>query len=130
MALKQNSRLILTLFGILDAILFGRFLDKVASTRPPILGQLPIGDSALALIEWALLLSFIFSAVGLALERKWALVLTFVQFPFRFIFVTWSFGFLGALPWLGSMGAQVLLYAYVILEIVRLIVSIQLHRGR
>lgn len=126
--MKQHSRVILAIFGILDAILFGRFLDKVATTRPPILGKLPIGESALDLIEWALLLSFIFSAIGLALERKWAITLSFVQFPFRFIFLTWSFGFLGALPWIGALGAQTLLIAYIILEIVRLVVTLQLKK--
>jgi hypothetical protein len=91
---------------------------------------LPLGGAALAWLKALFLVSLIFSAIGLCLEKKWALLLTYGQFPFRLIVPMLSFGFLAHIPFLAkNFGGQILLITIFVLEIVRLIMTIQLQRG-
>jgi hypothetical protein len=52
----------------------------------------------MAVVHDGMLLSLVFSAYGYALQRPWAIVLTYAQLPFRFTFTTFSFGFLFSIP--------------------------------
>ena len=129
MNLKAYSRGLLTFFGLLDAVLIGQYLSNVASANvwPH---SLPIGAAALDLLKAFLLVSLIFSAIGLCWERRWAMLLSYAQFPLRLIFPLLSFGFLTQIPFLSrSFGGRTLLVAAVILEVVRLVVTIMLQRG-
>lgn len=129
MNLKPYSRGILTVFGLLDAVLIGLYFGKVVTADLWPSG-LPIGASALELLKGIFLVSLIFSAIGLCLEKRWALLLGYVQFPFRLIIPMLTFGFLPHIPLLSrTFGGSTLLIAAVILEIVRLVVSILLQRG-
>ena len=130
MSAKQYNRHFLTVFGLLDAVLIGQYLGQALSANL-LIGSLPIGDAALGWFRSFLLISLAFSAVGLVLEKRWALMLSYVQFPFRLIFVMLTFGFLSRISWITStFGSQTVLITAIILEVVRLVICIRLQGGR
>jgi hypothetical protein len=121
-------RLFFCLFGLLDAILVVRFatceIAQLASAvHEPIQGALP------DVLRAAFFVSLIASAVGLYLMKKWALTISYVQFPFRFVFMLLSFGFIsGAAHLLSIPGLyRPLIYAAMVLECGRLVGSVWLH---
>ena len=128
-AKSAHARNFLTVFGLLDAVLIGRNLSQAAGATL-LISSLPIGNAALAWFRAFLLISLAFSAVGLVLEKRWALTLSYVQFPFRLIFVMLTFGFLSQIPWVTrTFGDQTVLIAAIVLEVVRLVICIRLQQG-
>ena len=121
------NRILLAGFAILDAVLLGRFLPSVgihnASTSAPLWFQ------ALEIARPLFLLSLAFSAFGLATERRWGLILSYVQFPVRFMFVYLSFGFIARIPAFLSdkTGETPAIIAAMILEGIRLLLTITVH---
>jgi hypothetical protein len=125
----MKRRLLFYLFGLADAILIVRFapsgFTQLASvSHEPFLGAL------LDILRVCFFASLLISAVGLFGMKKWALFVSYVQFPFRFIFMLLSFSFI-------SMPAHVfdmpglyhpLIYAAMFLECARLVCSVWLHR--
>ncbi|MCX8091886.1 MAG: hypothetical protein N3I86_13300, partial [Verrucomicrobiae bacterium] len=80
-------------FGVLDAVLAIRF----GPAEFALLGGLSQMSFPAALVFILRLLFFVSlaaSAVGLCLAKKWALIISYVQFPFRFVFMLLSFGFI------------------------------------
>ena len=74
------------------------------------------------------LLSLAVSAFGLAVGSRWALIVSYVQFPLRFVYLYLSFGFLTLLnPLLGGNAYQALIVVAMILEGARLVATILLH---
>jgi hypothetical protein len=122
-------RLLFYLFGLADAILIVSFpprdLAQLASvSHEPFLGAL------LDILRVVFVVSLLISAVGLFGMKKWALIVSYVQFPFRFVFMLLSFGFISGLAHLLTMLSlyRPLIYTAMILECGRLIVSVWLHR--
>lgn len=81
-------------------------------------------------LDMLLLGSFLFSSYGFIRFRKWALVLSLIQFPLRFLFLVLSFGFLTSIPFLRLLmgGYQNVLIVAAVLELGRLIVTIFIFR--
>lgn len=113
-----------TIFGLLDGVSFLRGIDEIY-----------------AYFEWfyfdivnitriILVLSFVVSALFFVLRKKNALIIYYIQFPLRALFLILSFGFihdiLGAS--FDSNVYNTTLIAILGLELVRLIYSIYLHR--
>jgi len=124
----NRRRIILVLFGLLDAYLLGRFALDISLPPLPRVG----------IIWWFwviqslrpfFLLSLGVSAFGLAMEKQWGLILTYVQVPFRVGYVLLSFGFLTLItvPLLGPGAYQPTLIAALVLEGLRLVVTVLLH---
>jgi hypothetical protein len=69
-----------------------------------------------------------FSAIFLLRQNKLGLWLTYVQFPLRLAFLVLSFGFLFALSRVVSNSYMIILGILIVLEIVRLLFTINIHR--
>ena len=121
------SRAVLTIFALLDAVLLGRFLTSIYVRD--IAGELRWCVFAMDAGRSLFLVSLAASSLGLAMERRWAMFLSYVQFPFRLLFALLSFGFLTLIPGLSSSayGQMPVVIAAMVLEGVRLIVTIGLH---
>jgi len=124
----RQTRIFLVLFGLLDAVLLGcaaqyiSFLNFSHSNTP-------WWFQTLQFMRPFFLLSLGVSALGLALERQWGLILSYVQMPFRIAYVNLSFGFLTLItvPIFGESAYQPTLIAALVLEGLRLIATIFLH---
>ena len=80
--------------------------------------------------NWKCFIIF-FSAYFLLTQRKAGLWLTYGQFPLRFSFVVFSFGFLFTLNSLfdnHSESYRIMFWILVVMEILRLVCTIQIHR--
>ena len=122
-------RLLLCLFGLLDAVLVVRFASSEISQLAS-LSHEPVAGVILDILRAAFFVSLVASAIGLCLAKRWALIVSYVQFPFRFVFMLLSFGFISGLAHLLAMPSlyQPLIYAAMILELGRLIGSVWIHR--
>jgi hypothetical protein len=116
---------LLILFGILDIvtlILKYQIIPGLASdwTYFPII---VIGNILVCLL-------LIFSAYFLIRQHKIGLWLTYIQFPLRLLFVTLSFNFLFVMNSFqqGELGFKIFVVTVMGLEIVRLIITIVIHR--
>ena len=94
-------------------------------------GTFPAWAVALYFCRPLFLVSLAFSAIGLVLARNWAIVLSYVQLPFRFVFMFLSFGFIGLLARIPHFPASylALMIMAIILECIRFAVTIVIHRG-
>lgn len=109
---------ILIIFALLDALLFGRFLlDINFSAEQFLLNQL----------KSVFLISLAVSPFGLIFQKKWGYILYYVQFPFRYLFVVLSFGFLTYLVPASPSFSRLMIIVAMILEIVRLILTVKIH---
>jgi hypothetical protein len=123
------SRIILVVFGLLDAVLVGRFMNSISLTHFQFAPECLWWFQVIMYVRPFFLLSLGISAFGLALERRWGLILSYVQFPLRFAYVYLSFGFLTTfvVPILGSEAYKPTIIAAMCLEGVRLVGTIILH---
>jgi len=122
-------RSLFLLFGVLDIVL----VIWLGLTEFEQLGGLSQTSFPTALLFIAHLIFFeslVASAIGLSLAKKWALIVSYVQFPFRFVFMLLSFGFITVMAHLLAMPSlyRPLIYVAMILECGRLICSVWLHR--
>jgi hypothetical protein len=122
-------RLLFYLFGLADAILIVRFAPRefaqlASVSHEPFLGAL------LDILRVGFFVSLLVSVVGLFGMKKWALIVSYVQFPFRFVFMLLSFGSISELAHLLAMPGlyRPLICAAMILECGRLICSVWIHR--
>jgi hypothetical protein len=126
----MTRRLLFYLFGLSDVILVVRFapneLTQLASAS-----HIPLLGALLEILRVFFFVSLLVSAVGLFSMKKWALIISYFQFPFRFGFMLLSFGFISYLSRLfhASTYHQPLIYAAMILEFLRLICSVWIHRS-
>lgn len=93
--MKDWKRTCLIVFALLDALLLGRFITSVVHLG--LSRDFPFWYQALCIARPVFLLSLACSAFGLALGRNWGFIVSYIQFPFRFVFVFLSFGFLSKL---------------------------------
>ena len=117
---------LLILFGILDIVTLVRSCGHVRN----LWGEWNVVPWIVAgnLLTYALL---IFSAYFLIKQRKPGLWLTYVQFPLRLSFMVLSFAFLMTIAELFESNQviyRIFLWGIWGLEILRLIVTIQIHR--
>ena len=117
---------LLILFGILDIVTLVRSYGHVRNLWEEwnVVPWIVAGN----LLTYALL---IFSAYFLVRQRKLGLWLTYVQFPLRLSFMVLSFAFLMTIA--GLFESNQVIYSIFLwgvwgLEILRLIVTIQIHR--
>jgi len=84
----------------------------------------------LDILRLVFIVSLLVSAVGLFGMKRWALILSYIQFPFRFVFLLLSFGFISMLARVFDMPGlyRSLIYTAMILECARLILSVWIHR--
>ncbi len=131
MILKSHTRMLLLAFGFLDALLLVRFFHQLAWPARVFDGMLPLWAALLEICRPVLLASFAFSSVGLWLGRRWAMVLSYVQFPFRLVFVLLTFGFISKLATLPGLAAgySMFIILAMLLEVARLLATIMIHRG-
>ena len=121
------SRILLTVMALLDAVCLGRFLDSISLAY--LCRQIPLFLTILWSIHIVFVLSLAVSAYGLAMGRKWALWLSYAQFPARAIRITLSFGWLTlAARFLGHEAYRPLVFVAIGLEFVRLAATIVIHR--
>jgi hypothetical protein len=87
--------------------------------------------SLITLGNLLLYVSLVFSAFFLIRQNKSGLWLTYAQFPFRLLLMVLSFGFLTTLTKFfddTEMAYDIIMWALLGLEIMRLVVTIQIHR--
>lgn len=121
------SRILLTVMALLDAVCLGRFLDSISLTYLRL--KIPLFLTILWSVHLVFLVSLAVSAYGLAMSRKWALWLSYAQFPARAIRITLSFGWLTlAAKFLGHEAYRPLVFVAIGLEFVRLAATIAVHR--
>ena len=120
---------ILIAFGLLDALLLGRFVRQAANPIHFLMNALPIEIVVVECVRSFLLISLAFTAVGLIWGKQWALWLSYVQFPFRLLFMLLTFGFLGLLARIPDFPVThfSLMLTAMGLECVRLTVTLLLH---
>lgn len=116
--IMKYKKEILIFFSILDAFLLGKCVQDINfSANPFLLNQL----------KSFLLISLAASAFGLACQRKWGYLLYYVQFPFRYLFVLLSFGFLTYfVPASPPSFTKLMIIFAMILEIARLTLTIKI----
>jgi hypothetical protein len=119
-------------FGIVDGAAFLSFSPDLIIFAPslnPVFGI----HFVVALLNLAMWLSFAFSSYGLIRRRRWAVVLSYVQFPFRFYTLQLSFWYLNFIPRLIGSEDLIVYRAFLgtcmVLECARLGVTIYAHRG-
>lgn len=128
LAMKPYARILLILFGTLDIILALRFYRHLQ--WPGWLFERDMSPLIIALeiSRPLLLLSLFVSGYALIQQKKWGLILSYIQFPLRFISLYLSFGLLSMIPGLSTLaGYNNLMIAFVILEVARLIATIVIH---
>lgn len=91
----------LRLFGCFDSITFLLFIKAkilyLTTTYSQI--QFFIPQKAGAILESIILSSFLFSGILLFQQKKSGLIFSFIQIPFRFIYLYFSFDFLSYLAY-------------------------------
>jgi hypothetical protein len=135
----MNRRFLFFLFGVLDLNLVIRFGFKELGhagelSSPSFIAHSLVIVSLPFLLSLARLLFFaslVASAVGLFRGRNWGLVVSYAQFPFRFLFMLLSFGFISEIAGLLHMADLYLplIYAAMMLEIGRLVCSVWMYRA-
>ena len=122
----KHKKEILIIFGLLDVLLLGRFIICISFTDMWVYGWFPYLINTGRTI---FLISLAFSGIGLVYQKKWSFILSYIQFPCRFLFMLLSFGFLSLLipkvPQMHYVQPSIIIAG--ILEIIRLIVTIKIH---
>ena len=115
----------LILFGLLDLVTFVvtfKFLIKLIENIELI--------SLLSIPEILLIVSLIASGVLSIMRKKTSLIIYYIQFPLRVTFMILTFGFIFKL--LGfqydSVGYRILVVITFLLEIIRLLITIMIHK--
>jgi len=125
--IKNNTKTILIIFAIFDAILFVRFWQGILAPFSYNWGQYFIIGITI-LIRSITVLSFAFSSYALFLQKKWAFLLYYIQFIFRMGFCYLSIGFLTFL----SFRSQKIYFSLMLLaflaELLRLFVTIRINK--
>ncbi len=118
----------LQIFGLLDLILVVRFFNRIEIPMWPSGG--PWWANAIAASGAPLLLSCIFSGFGLLFRKRWALIVSVIQFPFHIINLLLTFGFLTKLTliWGSSFAYNLLVGVALVLEVLRLFISWRAYR--
>jgi hypothetical protein len=117
---------LLILFGILDIVTLIRNF-KIIKGLASDLTHFPVIVTANMLVYSSL----IFSSYFLIRQNKLGLWITYAQFPLRLLFATLSFGFLLTMNrffQLEELEYKIFVATVMGLELVRLIISIQIHR--
>ncbi len=117
---------LLTLFGILDALTLIRSYNIII----PLIRDLHYSPFFLGL-NLLIYISLIFSSYFLVKQDKVGIWLTYGQFPLRLLYLILSFGFLSTLNQFlqfEDLGYRIFIGFLVGLDIVRLIITIQIHR--
>jgi hypothetical protein len=124
----KYPRDVLVLFAILDVFLAGRFATSIHI--PQIEAQEPVWWTALSILRPIFLLSLLASAFGLATQRRWGFIVSYIQFPFRFAYVLLSFGFLSLIPgtFIQDCYYQPVILIAMGMECGRLVWTIAIHR--
>jgi len=125
--MKNWKHTCLIVFALLDAILLGRFIGSIFHVG--LSRELPVWYQALCIARPLFLVSLAISAFGLVAKRTWGFIVSYVQFPFRFVFVFLSFGFLSLLsPESGSHHhINPMIITAMVLEGLRLVTTIIIH---
>ena len=117
---------LLQIFGLLDIITLVKSYKHIIP-RTTDWSEFPLITIGSVLLYTSLL----FSAYFLLTQRKAGLWLTYGQFPLRFAFVVFSLGFLFTMNRLfdnHSESYRIIFWILVVLEILRLLCTIQIHR--
>jgi hypothetical protein len=124
----KYPRDILIVFALLDALILVRSVNTIR--LPDFRHGMPVWASMLSLLRPVFLLSLAVSAIGLAAQRKWGFIVSYAQFPFRFVYVLLSFGFLSRIPclFIANYPCQSAILVAMGLECGRLVWTIQIHR--
>ncbi len=123
----KRARVLLIIFGLLDAVLLGHCMRSIYI--PHWRSGPPWWFNALMYPQPFFVLSLAASALGLVMQKRWGILLSYAQFPFRILYVTLSFGWLTLLttPLLGRETYQATLVAAIGLEALRLTATIVIH---
>ena len=123
---------LLVLFGLFDLISFFRTFNigfKLLNGTLKVEG-LPILAYLLPMFEAALIATLLISGILSILKRKSSIILYYVQFPFKIAFMVLTFGFflkIFGLPY-NSISYLVIVIVVHFIEIIRLALTIQIHR--
>ena len=122
--MKKNT---LIVFGLLD--LFS-FVDtyKIGISMIDNIEHFPI----MSILEILLIFSLIASGVLSILRKKISLIIYYVQFPLRLVYIILTFGFLLTLFGLqyDSIAYKILVGVVILLEIARLTFTIMIHKRK
>lgn len=119
---------ILIIFGLLDALVFGRCISHIPFF-------LAFSHSwwfgCLMLFETIVIFSLSFSAFGLVSQKRWAFILSYCQFPFRYVFMLLSFAFIAIFFPRHQTPVYITpaIIIAMILEVVRLLITIIIHKN-
>lgn len=119
---------LLRLFGLLDALLFVRFIEVLAV---PFWTHRPAWVALFTVAQGLIVVSLALSAYGFFRGRDWAFVLYYVHFPLRVAYAMLSFGFLTYVGRIvgGPLAHWLLLIVAILLELVRLVLTIRCHKS-
>ena len=127
--IRKLKKSLLLLFGVLDIVLIVRFLPAEFQHIGN-LSDAAFPTNVIFIARLLFLASLFVSAGGLLRTKKWGLITSYVQFPFRFIFIMLSLGFIAKLARIFDLQNlyNPLIYVSMILECVRLACSIWIHK--
>jgi len=112
----------LMVFGILDLIVLLNIVWLQATAPPRFM--------LITTVDFVFMVSLLFSAIFLIRQNRLGCIISYLQFPFRFLFYNLSFGFLLYLNhFINNSGFySALLIFCVLLEIARLVITIIIHK--
>lgn len=88
-------RYLLTLFGILDAILLYQFIPNVMYSVEALISYSRFDLISILVIGHVLLFTTLpMTAIGVPFQKKWAFIVSYIQAPLRIAYATFTFGFL------------------------------------
>ena len=119
----KYSKELLVAFGLLDAMLFGRIIQDLIP-MPFLRSGGNLFTHTVTILRPLLVVSLGFSAYGFVMQKRWAMVMSYFQFPIRFLFVCLSLGFISVL----FKNCANLIYLAMILEFVRLYLTVRIQR--
>ncbi len=114
---------------MLDVILFGRFLSKIWFGFTFQAPEDSWWFNIFYMTQSILIISFLASGFGLACQKRWGFILSYVQFPFRYLFLLLSFGFIAVIfPMQNTYYFSPVIIIAMLLEIGRLILTIMIQK--
>lgn len=122
------KRFYLSFFAFLDLVLFIQLLPYLNLSKSSF--GLPFWILLISVFHSLFLISLLFSAIGLVLKKQWGFVLSYFQFPLRFVYYSFSFKFIASLlPLHIKNGKQIFIFIFLgSLECVRLGLTIYLQK--
>jgi len=123
----NKLKYIIILFGILDLVTFFRFRELLFNMKESFFNHLNFEIMIVLVLKTLLLVSLVFTFYFSIRNKKIGLIIYYFQFPFRFLGVIFTVGFI---YWINSLLSLTTLFIIAsLLEFLRLGITIKHHQS-